>query len=162
MPKSDQPNKSDHDRAVRFIAASRFPFPGQKDWPADNLTITNETVPQRGIRTPDGTHYPDIVIVTGAGELREVAEIETEIGELQAKTWAWGSAAADDKTKTGVRHFFVYVPDGLEAKAREVLERNAISYAGVHSWSVDAGGKIRIVPVFTTGDPKDHVESVSA
>jgi len=29
-----------HDRVVRFIAKHRFPFPGQTDWPADNLTLT--------------------------------------------------------------------------------------------------------------------------
>jgi hypothetical protein len=45
-----------HDRVVRFIAKYRFPFPGQTDWPADNITLTNETTRQHGIVTPEGTH----------------------------------------------------------------------------------------------------------
>ena len=151
----------DHDRVVRFIAASRFPFPGQTDWPADNRTVTNETDRRVGVASPDGTHYPDIVIVSTAGEVREVAEVETEVGEAQLRIWGWGSAAADSKTKTGVKHFFVYVPRGLEFKAKDLLDRHAISYAGVRGWEVDATGRIRIVPLVTTGDPKDHCESVS-
>jgi hypothetical protein len=154
------PSRADHDRAVRFIARSRFPFPGQADWPADNVTLTNETTRQRGIPTPEGVHYPDIVIVSGGGDLREVAEVETEVTEATATAWAWGSAAADTKTKTGVRHFFVYVPHGLGDAARGLLERHRISFAGLRTWTIDADGRIRVTPVLTTGDPKDHVESV--
>ena len=106
-----------HDRVVRFIAKHRFPFPGQTDWPADNVTLTNETSRQHGINTPEGTHYPDIVVIARGGALREVAEVETELTEDTAKVWALGSAAADTKTKTGVRHFFVYVPDGQIGRA---------------------------------------------
>jgi hypothetical protein len=155
-------SRADHDRVVRFIAKSRFPFPGQTDWPSDNVTLTNETTRQRGISTPEGTHYPDIVIVAGSGELREVAEVETEVTEVTAKIWGWGSAASDTKTKTGVRHFFVYVPDGLGDEARRLLERHQISFAGLRTWTIDAQGRIHIVPVLTTGDPKDHVVSVGA
>jgi len=103
------PSQHDHDRAVRFIAASRFPFPGQTDWPPDNLTLTNETERKKGIAGPDGTHYPDIVIVSKAGQIREVAEIETEVSPARARIWAASSAASDNGTKTGVKHFFVYV-----------------------------------------------------
>ena len=149
-----------HDRVVRFVARSRFPFPGQADWPADNVTLTNETSRQRGIDTPEGTHYPDIVVVARGGALREVAEVETELTAETAKVWAWGSAAADTKTKTGVRHFFVYVPEGEADAARELLDRHAISHAGLRTWRIDAAGQIHIVPVLTTGDAKDHVQSV--
>jgi hypothetical protein len=156
------PSQHDHDRAVRFIAASRFPFPGQTDWPLDNLTLTNETERKQGIAGPAGTHYPDIVIVSKAGQIREVAEIEIEVGPARARIWAASSAASDNGTKTGVKHFFVYVPPGEEQNAIALLDGNQISYAGVRTWSVDAAGRIRIVPVVTTGDPKDHQESVSA
>jgi hypothetical protein len=156
------PSQQDHDRAVRFIAASRFPFPGQTDWPRDNRTLTNETEKKQGIAGPEGTHYPDIVIVSEAGEIREVAEIETEIGPTQARVWAWSSAASDNHTKTGVKHFFVYVPPGAEQTAIALLDGNKISYAGVRTWSVDDKGRIHIVPVVTTGDPKDHQESLSS
>jgi len=154
------PTRADHDRVVRFIARHRFPFPGQTDWPADNVTLTNETSRQRGIETPEGLHYPDIVVIAGGGALREVAEVETELTAETAKTWSWGSAAADTKTKTGVRHFFVYVPEGQGDAARALLDRHAISHAGLRTWRIDADGRIHIVPVITTGDAKDHVESV--
>jgi hypothetical protein len=152
--------REQHDRVVRFVGKHRFPFPGQTDWPADNVTLTNETHHERGIPTPEGTHYPDIVVIARGGGLREVAEVETELTDETAKVWAWGSAAADTKTKTGVRHFFVYVPEGLATAARELLERHAISHAGLRTWRIDADGRIHIVPVITTGDAKDHVESV--
>ena len=152
--------RDDHDRVVRFIAKHRFPFPGQTDWPADNVTLTNETSPQRGIDTPEGTHYPDIVVIERGGAVREVAEVETKLTEDTAKVWAWGSTAADTKTKTGVRHFFVYVPADLGEAARQLLDRHAISHAGLRTWRIDADGQIHIVPVITTGDAKDHVESV--
>jgi hypothetical protein len=152
--------RGDHDRVVRFIAKHRFPFPGQADWPADNVTLTNETSRQRGIDTPEGVHFPDIVVIARGGAIREVAEVETELTDDTAKIWAWGSAAADTKTKTGVRHFFVYVAEGQGDVARQLLERHAISHAGLRTWRVDADGQIHIVPVITTGDPKDHVESI--
>lgn len=154
--------RADHDRVVRFVAKSRFPFPGQTDWPADNVTLTNETVRQRGISTPEGIHYPDIVVIERDGALREVAEIETELTADTAKIWSWGSGAADTKTKTGVRHFFVYVPEGQADTARGLLERHAISHAGLRTWRIDADGQIHIAPVITTGDAKDHVESVGS
>jgi hypothetical protein len=154
------PTRADHDRVVRFIAKNRFPFPGQTDWPADNVTLTNETSRQRGIDTPEGVHYPDIVVVARGGALREVAEVETELAAETATVWSWGSAAADTKTKTGVRHFFVYVPEGQGDAARELLDHHAISHAGLRTWRIDADGRIHIVPVITTGDAKDHVESV--
>jgi hypothetical protein len=154
------PSRDDHDRAVRFIAANRFPFPGQTDWLPDNVTLTNESRPVRGIETPGGAHYPDIVILSGTGAIREVAEVETEVTDDRARIWRLGSLAADTKTRTGVRHFFVYVPAGLEDEALRLLERHGISYAGVRTWTVGADGLIRVVPVRTPGDPKDHVESV--
>jgi hypothetical protein len=151
---------SDHDRIVRFVAARRFPFPGQTDWPADNVTLVNAGERRRGIATPAGTHYPDIVVVSTAGDVREVAEVETEVTPEAAERWAWGSAASDTKTRSGARHFFVYVPAGCDAEARRLLEARRISFAGLRTWEVDGAGAIRIVPVVTPGDAKDHVESV--
>jgi hypothetical protein len=158
-PAPASPSRADHDRAVRFIAANRFPFPGQTDWLPDNVTLTNETRPVRGIDTPDGIHYPDIVVLSGTGAIREVAEVETEVTDSRARIWRHGSLAADTKTRTGVRHFFVYVPAGAEAEALRLLDQHGVSYAGVRTWTVEADGAIRVVPIRTTGDPKDHVES---
>jgi hypothetical protein len=52
------------------------------------------------------------------------------------------------------------VPDGLGDVAHQLLERHAISHVGIRTWRIDADGQIHIVPVITTGDAKDHVESV--
>jgi hypothetical protein len=41
-----------------------------------------------------------------------------------------------------------------------LLERHAISQAGLRTWRIDADGQIHMVPVLTTGDAKDHGESV--
>ena len=57
-----------HDRAVRFIAANRYPFPDQPhpSWPLHYRTWVNTaTHPRRSIETPDGPHFPDIMIVDG-------------------------------------------------------------------------------------------------
>ncbi len=57
----------DHDRAVRYIAASRFPFPAQLDWPPDYVTLTNQSARRRGVPGRGGTDYPDIVVIDGTG-----------------------------------------------------------------------------------------------
>lgn len=154
-------SQADHDRVVAFIARNRFPFPGQKDWPSDSVTLTNRPMPRRSIDLPSGPHFPDIVVVGADGGLREVAEVETEVNPERARIWAAGSAASDNRTKTGVKHFFVYVPEGMQRLAQELLEQNGISFAGLRVYSIAEDGTIRITPIVTTGDPKDHVESVS-
>ena len=98
--------------------------------------------------------------MSGRGELREVAEVETDLSDATAKAWVWGSADSDTKTKTAVRHFFVYVPVGRDQDARQLLEHHRISFAGLRIWHIDAEGRIHIAPVLTPGDAKDHVESV--
>src|SRR6185437_3436699 len=95
----------DHDLAVRLIAAQRFPFPGQVDWPADYVTLTNQSVHRRGVPGPRGTEYPDIVVIDGKGEIREIGEIETSIDVSYAGRWSRASVACDTKTTSGVRHF---------------------------------------------------------
>ena len=146
----------DHNRAVRFIAANRFPFPDQTDWPAGYVTITNESSALRGIPTEDGTHYPDIIIVDANDEIREVGEVETEVRAEHAHHWRIGSEASDNKTTTGVKHFFVYVPPGDEARAEQILRDNSISFSGVRTWTIAEEGNVVIQPVVTEGDMKDH------
>jgi hypothetical protein len=145
-----------HDLAVRYIAANRFPFPDQQDWPADYITLTNQSVKRRGVPGPDGTDYPDIVIINGRGEIREIGEIELDVAEAYAGRWARASAACDNKTTSGVQHFFVYVPPGSEAEAIRLLDEHQISHAGVRTWAVSAEGAVTIDPIVTNGDPKDH------
>ena len=146
----------EHDLAVRSIAANRFPFPDQQDWPADYVTLTNQSVQRRGVPGPQGTEYPDIVVIDGRGEIREIGEIEVDVAEEYAGRWARASAACDHKTTSGVQHFFVYVPPGSEAEAMRLLDAHEISHAGVRTWALADDGTVIIDPIVTRGDPKDH------
>jgi hypothetical protein len=145
-----------HDAVVAHVARTRFPFPGQTTWPADYVTLINAPQRQRGIPLGDGEHFPDIVIIDGHGRTREIGEVEMTVDAASVAHLRAGSAATDDLTPTGVRHFFVYVPSGLESAAQSLLESNGISYAGVRGFSIGADGAISIVPFVTKGDAYDH------
>ncbi len=145
-----------HDNVVAHIARTRFPFPGQTTWPDDYVTLTNVPTRHRGIPSPAGEHFPDIVIVDGRGRTREIGEVEMAVDVSAVRHLRAASAAADDDTVTGVKHFFLYVPCGLEESAQRLLEENAISYAGVRGFTIGDDGAISIVPYVTPGDPYDH------
>lgn len=146
-----------HDLVVSVIARTRFPFPGQTTWPADYVTLTNVPVRHRGVPIEGGEHFPDIVIHDGRGRIREVGEIEMALDPARVPLWRAGSLAADDDTSAKVRHFFFYVPAGLEAAAQALLDAHEISYAGVRGFSLDrATGRVGIVPFVTPGDAYDH------
>jgi hypothetical protein len=146
----------EHDRAVEYIAANRFPFPDQVDWPADYVTLTRQMAERRGVPGPEGMEYPDIVIVDGRGDIREIGEVELDVSEAHAGRWARASTACDHKTTSGVQHFFVYVPPGRENEALRLLDEHQISHAGVRTWALAADGTVTIDPIVTNGDPKDH------
>lgn len=146
----------EHDRAVRKIAATRFPFPDQADWPPDYVTLTNQSVRRRGVPGPNGTDYPDIVVVDGTGAIREIGEIEQVVDKASVPRWGRAAGSCDAKTKSGVRHFFLYVPPGSETEARSLLEDYDISFAGLRTWSIAIDGHVTIIPIVTPGDPKDH------
>ena len=147
---------SPHDDVVAHIARTRFPFPGQTTWPDDYVTLTNVPTRRRGIPSPAGEHFPDIVIVDGRGRTREIGEVEMAVDASAVRHLRAASDAADDDTVTGVKHFFLYVPCGLEEAAQLLLEENAISYAGVRGFNIADDGAISIVPYVTPGDPYDH------
>jgi hypothetical protein len=145
-----------HDRIVNFIARTRFPFAGQTTWPADYVTLTNVPRRQRAIASAKGEHFPDIVILDGTGRVREIGEVEMTLSGDVVMHLRAGSDSADADTPSGVRHFFLYVPSGMEQAAQRLLDENAISYAGVRGFTVGPDGKVTIVPFVTTGDPYDH------
>ncbi len=145
-----------HDSVVAHIARTRFPFPGQTTWPADYVTLTNVPQRRRGIPLDGAEHFPDIVIVDAQGRTREIGEVEMTVDAAAVAHLRAASAATDDDTPTGVRHFFMYVPTGLEQAAQTLLETNGISYAGVRSFTVGGDGAIEIVPYVTKGDSYDH------
>jgi hypothetical protein len=145
-----------HDAVVTHIARTRFPFPGQTTWPADYVTLTNVPQQRRGIPLDGKEHFPDIVIVDSEGRTREIGEVEMTVDAASVAHLRAGSDATDDLTPTGVRHFFVYVPGGLESAAQALLDSNGISYAGVRGFTVAADGAISVVPFVTKGDSYDH------
>jgi hypothetical protein len=151
-----QINQQTHDQVVRYIAANRFPFPGQTTWKPDNVTITNETEPTAGIPTPDGMHYPDIVITSTTGEIREAGEVEIDVRPEYAAYWKRTSEATDNETDTGVKHFFVYVPEGWQDAAAQLLDQHGISYAGLRAFRVADDGSISVIPIATPGNEEDH------
>ena len=145
-----------HDAVVDHIARTRFPFPGQTTWPKDYVTLTNVPRKRRAIPFDGGDHFPDIVIVDAFGQTREIGEVEMTVDAAAVPHLRAGSEAADDHTPTRVRHFFLYVPSGLESAAQTLLETNNISYAGVRGFTVGPDGAITIVPFVTKGDSYDH------
>jgi hypothetical protein len=145
-----------HNRVVEHIARTRFPFVGQTTWPSDYVTLTNVPVPRRGIAAANGEHFPDIVIVDGTGRVREIGEVEMTVSAAAVPHLRTGSESADADTPTGVRHFFLYVPVGMEQEAQKLLEDNNISYAGVRGFMEIADDSVTIVPFVTQGDPYDH------
>lgn len=149
-------NSPQHDAVVLHIAKTRFPFPDQKDWPADYVTLTNVERPVHSIPFEGAEHFPDIVIVNTKGEVREIGEVEEALDDGKVAIWQACSFAADNLTETGSRHFFLYVPAGLEDKAVALLDRHAISFAGVRGYTCDSSGAVRITPHVTRGDSKDH------
>jgi hypothetical protein len=145
-----------HDAVVNYIAKTRFPFPGQKTWAADYRTLTNVPEHKRGIQTPTGERFPDIVILDGTGRVRELGEVEMKVSDISAATLKATSEIADTDTPTKVRHFFLYVPVGQEAAAQTLLETNGVSYAGLRRFQASADGQIKILPFVTPGDSYDH------
>jgi hypothetical protein len=145
-----------HDRVVEFVARTRFPFAGQTTWPADYVTLTNVPARQRSIAGVNGEHFPDIVIVDGTGRVREIGEIEMTVSADAVPHLRTGSEAADADTPTKVRHFFLYVPAGMEQAAQKLLEDNKISYAGIRGFTFNPENAVTIVPFVTKGDPYDH------
>lgn len=138
------------------FARTRFPFPNQTTWPPEYVTLTNVPERMRAIETPAGPYYPDIVIVDHAGRVRELGEVEMDVSDLEIPRLSACSEATDNDTPTGVRHFFLYVSSGSEAKAQALLEENGVSYAGVRGFAVSEDGRVTIEPFVTRGDPYDH------
>ena len=145
----------DDQRVIDFIAANRFPFPGQTDWPAGYKTVANGRQRVVSIPGPDGPHWPDIVILDEAGVPVRLGEVETAIDEAALARWTLSSRTADTMNETGVRNLFVYVPAGRGAAALAMLDRHAISFAGLREYEIE-DGTVRVRPMVTRGDRYDH------
>jgi len=140
---------------VAYVAATRYPFPNQADWPADYQTIINLPERRQPVETSAGILYPEIVILDGEGRVREGGVVVSSVEATMAKEWAALAPVFDNRTETGVQHFFVYVPEGEEDAARELLRDNNISYAGLRTYRLD-GETVVITAVETPAGSKDH------
>ena len=145
-----------HDDVVAFVAANRFPFPGQTTWPADYTTLTNSPTKTRAVPAGSGEYHPDIVIIDSAGKTREIGDVEVTLDPAKVPLWRAASEAGDPLPEYETRIFFLYVPEGMEEAAQNLLDANNIAYAGVRGYRADQGGKISIVPFVTRGNPYDH------
>lgn len=145
-----------HDDVVQFVAANRFPFPGQTTWPADYVTLTNAPTRRRSVPADGGEYFPDIVVVDASGKTREIGDVEETLDPAKVKLWKAASAAGDELLDYGTRIFFLYVPAGKEAEAQQLLDDNNIPYAGVRGYIADEQGRIAILPFVTRGNPYDH------
>jgi hypothetical protein len=142
-------------RVIDYIAANRFPFPGQTDWPPGYRTVVNGGHRVVSIPGPNGPHWPDIVVLDQAGTPVRFGEVETVVGPDAVARWQISSWAADRLNETGVKNLFVYVPVGSAPAALELLDRHEISFAGLRDYEIN-GGEVRVRPIVTRGDLYDH------
>lgn len=148
-------HSEEHERVVHFVAANRFPFPGQSDWPKGYRTLTNGNERRHPIAGPDGPHWPDIVILNEKGEPCRLGEVEDKVDDGAIARWKLCSSTADSMNETGVKNLFVYVRKGLAPEALSALDRNAISFAGLREYEVK-GDDVKVTPCLTRGDRYDH------
>ena len=152
-------DKAIHDRVAHHIAATRFPFPDQTDWPEGYQTIVNAGNPQAAVQYRGHQHGPDIVVIDERQIPREIGEVEMDIRPEIVPRLTVSSMAAPMIQESGVRHFFLYVPHELEEKAREFVANYRISLAGLRTFEIDDDDVIHIRPVETQGHAKDHRET---
>ena len=142
-------------RVARIIAATRFPFVDQETWPKGQQTIVNDETRRYAISTEAGVLYPSIVIANPDGSIREIGSVELDhdVSEESIPRWkALSDAAPPGRVYSKL---FIYVPGGLEAKAKELLEGNSIDYDGVRGYRIESQA-LRIIPYVTRNDEYDH------
>jgi hypothetical protein len=142
-------------RVARIIAATRFPFVDQENWPTEARTIVNDETRRFGVKWEDGVEYPSIVVLNGDGGIREFGSVEIadSINEESVPRWRMLSDCAPRGRI--YKKLFLYVPEGFEEKTLKLLEMNDVEYDGIRGYSVKDGG-LRITPYRTLNDEYDH------
>ena len=158
MSMSDS-EKAIHDRVARHVADTRFPFPDQTDWPDGYRTIVNAGNPVAAVKFRGHEHTPDILVVNERQIPREIGEIEMDLRPEIIPRLTISSLSAPVIPESGVRHFFLYVPEEISERAERFVASYRLSLAGLRAFSIDDDGTIHIRPLETRGHPKDHRET---
>ena len=118
-------------RITRIIAATRFPFVDQENWPKDRETIVNDETRRYAINTSIGVLYPNIVIAHPDGSIREIGTVETreEVNEMSVPRWRALSDAAPYGRE--FKKLFFYVPTGEEGRIKELVDETKNRLVGV-------------------------------
>jgi hypothetical protein len=142
-------------RIARIIADTRFPFVDQETWPEGRKTIVNDETKRYAINTETGVLYPKIVITDPDGSIREIGLVESreDISVDSVPRWR----ALSDVVPFGreYKKLFLYVPEGVEEDAKELLEEHLIDYDGIRGYKVE-NQSLKIIPYVTRNDEYDH------
>lgn len=123
-------------------------------WPNDYVTIVNAEKKQRAIQFEKKTWYPDIVIVNGKNEVRELCEVELEEDITPRILEKWkGFAATASIGRKGYPKFFICVPSSKEAEAKRILDESGLRYAGLRSYDVSDDLMSLKINITVTYDP---------
>lgn len=132
LQRSDRTTTETLERAVREIAAQRFEFPSE-DQPAFRTHI-NVPVVTMGVQSGTDEVAPHIVVVerTKAGESSLVMTAQVcnreDVSDGQAQA-LWSRIA-----RIPNQAFYLYVPVGLGAQAKQICKRNKIRAEGFRTW----------------------------
>jgi hypothetical protein len=143
-------------RVARIIAATRFPFVDQEDWDESRRTIVNDYRTRAwALSTPRGDLYPSIVVLNGDGSIRECGEVEMESTFKPETVEKWAAMSRYTGTGERFKKFFLYVPEGSEKEAENLMDGAEIEYAGLRTWAIK-GGSLVVKPIRTPDMAKDH------
>lgn len=128
-----------HDKTVGLIAKRRFSFPNDEhpNW----RTYTNHPEQTKGIRKDSDAVYADIVVVdTNQNVAVMIGEVET------SSTITDDEAKSEWKDYSSVcRTFFLYVPNDLVDKTKELLDKHKIHISGLRGYYYNEEGKLVII-----------------
>jgi len=128
----------EHDKIVCLTARIRFSFPNSQNptW----KTYTNHPEQTKGVRKGNDIVYPDIVVVDEPkNTLVMIGEVETSITVSDDEaSREWQNYASLDTP------FYLYVPNDLVAKAKELLNKYKIKITGLRGYFYDAKGELNI------------------
>jgi hypothetical protein len=148
---------------AQYIAETRFPWPDQNTnpevtrmygiWPDEYVTIVNAKKKQRAIQFGNKTWYPDIVIVNGKDEVREICEIELEEDISPAVIEKWkGYAVATRLGPHGYPKLFLYVPASKQTEVQEIISKGDLKYAGLRAYELSDDLNALKIIVLTTNE----------